>query len=83
MDTHGEKTGIFAKLDSKNQEFVDRAYKRTYALIKFIKDLLRLTKMRLSKEFEHNVFSIKNTFLYAYNDALINAEIKYRNAYSY
>lgn len=70
------KTGIFAKLNPKNQEFIDRAYKRTYALIKFIKDLLRLTKMRLSEEFESEVFSLKNTLINAYNDALINAENK-------
>ena len=69
-------TGIFAKIDPKNKEFIDRAYKRTYALIKFIKDLLRLTKMRVSEDFEFEIFSLKNTLLHAINDAVPNADVK-------
>ncbi len=70
------KTGIFAEIDPKNKEFIDRAYKRTYAVIKFIKDLLRLTKMRLSDDFERKTFSFKNMLIECFNDVKSHAEVK-------
>jgi signal transduction histidine kinase len=53
------KKGIFEKLSEKNQDFIDIAYKRTLSLTRFIKDLLRLTKMRQSRDFKKHLFSFR------------------------
>lgn len=70
------KTGVFAEIDPRNQEFINRAYRRTYALIKFIKDLLRLTKMRQGDDFERKTFSFKDMLYECVKEVESNAETK-------
>ncbi len=70
------KSGIFGKNSKKNNEFIVRAHKRTAVLIKFVKDLLKITRMRLNEEFETEIFQIKKTLLKAIDDVRENAEPK-------
>ena len=58
--------GVAAKLfkvNDKQKEFVDRAYKRSFRLTEFIKDLLRLTRIRLEDKFVGDSFSLKDVIL--------------------
>jgi len=43
------------------EEFIDRALNRTNILIKFVRDLLNLTKMKLDKKFQMKDFSIRES----------------------
>jgi len=59
--------------DSKCEEFLDRAYNRTLTLIRFIKDLLYITKLKLSDEFEFQVFSIRDSIQNVINHLEVSA----------
>lgn len=52
---------ITGSLEKKQEEFVNRALIRTNVLIKFVKDLLHLTKMKLDDKFETDYFSIRKS----------------------
>lgn len=47
-------------LNERQQDFVNRANERTRKLVSFVKALLRLTQIRLSSDFEMEVFSVKD-----------------------
>ena len=47
-------------LNEQQADFISRAYRRTMALVNFVKTLLRLTQMRLSNELEMELFSLKD-----------------------
>jgi signal transduction histidine kinase len=47
--------------DEKKPHFIDRAHNRTKQVTHFVKTLLRLTQMRLSNNFEMEIFSLENT----------------------
>jgi signal transduction histidine kinase len=51
----------FGTLNDKQADFLKRASKRTAQLTDFVKELLNLTKMRLSGEFETAPFSLPST----------------------
>lgn len=51
------------KSSDKQKEFIDRAYSRSFRLTEFIKDLLRLTRIRLEDKFSGESFSLKDTLL--------------------
>lgn len=51
------------KSNDKQKEFVDRAYKRSFRLTEFIKDLLRLTRIRLEDRFVGESFSLSEILL--------------------
>ena len=44
-----------------NEEFLDRASQRTSSLIRFVKDLLNITKLKLTDEFRTGLFSIRES----------------------
>jgi signal transduction histidine kinase len=46
--------------DEKKNHFIDRAHNRTKQVTRFVKMLLRLTQMRLSNNFEMEIFSLEN-----------------------
>ena len=68
--------GIFGKINEKNKEFVDKACKRTSLMVRFIKDLLKLTQMRLSDQFKSSYFLLKETLIKAIEDVEENAKLK-------
>jgi len=49
---------IVGPVSSQNEEFIEKALKRTNKLTLFVNDLLKLTKMRLDNRFDTTVFSI-------------------------
>ena len=57
-------------------EFVERAYKRTNILVRFIKDLLYITKMKLHDQFEKSGFSIRESVKRIVEDLKSYAEQK-------
>lgn len=67
---------LFGPLEGKNAEFIDRAYNRTVKLTQFVKELLHLTNIRMSKEFEMSTFSLKDSILDVVNTVKTNAEQK-------
>ena len=48
-------------LDKDNRKFLDTASYRASALIRFVKDLLYITKLKLSNEFSTGLFSIRES----------------------
>ena len=52
---------LIGPLNEQQQDFVNRADKRTRKLTFFTKALLRLTQIRLKSNFEMEAFSLKNT----------------------
>ena len=48
-------------LDKDNRKFLDTASHRASALIRFVKDLLYITKLKLSNEFSTGLFSIRES----------------------
>ncbi len=48
------------KANDKQKEFMDRAYSRSVRLTEFIKDLLKLTRIRLEDKFSGGSFSLKD-----------------------
>jgi signal transduction histidine kinase len=46
--------------DEKKPHFIERAHNRTKQVTHFVKTLLRLTQMRLSNNFEMEIFSLEN-----------------------
>lgn len=53
-------SGVFGKLEDKQQEFLERAYKRAEKLIKFSNNLLHLTRIRLENQVEKQTFSLSS-----------------------
>jgi len=51
--------GVFGKLEGKQQEFLNRAFKRTETLVNFLRNLLHLTMLRLSNEIDKQEFSFR------------------------
>jgi len=51
--------------EKKQEEFIARAYKRTNALTKFVKQLLHVTKIKLSYVFEFEKFSFRDVLIQA------------------
>jgi len=70
------QTNMLGKLNEQQKEFVNRAYNRTDLLSKFVKDLLSLTKKRLTNYNEYEEFSIKDLVTKIISDSKINAEEK-------
>lgn len=56
-------SNIYGELDEKQKEFVERAYARSIQLINFVRDLLRLTRVRLEEKFEKSEFSLRQTII--------------------
>jgi signal transduction histidine kinase len=54
--------GMAGPLNQKQQDLVDRSYKRTTKCMAFISALLKLTRMRLTGQLDMEYFSLKNTF---------------------
>jgi len=54
------KSNIIGILNEKQKEFINRSYERTELLINFVKDLLNLTKKRMTSIEETKEFSIEN-----------------------
>ncbi len=68
--------GIFGKIEGRNNEFILAAHNRTAVLIKFITDLLKLTRMRLKDEFTAESFLLKETLAEAFENIKIPAKEK-------
>ena len=64
------------ELNDRQAEFVGRAMKRVETLIAFIKALLRLTRLRLSNQYEVQEFSLREVIANAANTAQPRAESK-------
>lgn len=67
---------IMGPIDPKQEEFLNRAYIRTIKLTKFVKNLLRLTKLRLDEEFDMELFSVSVVIQSAINSVQSNADEK-------
>jgi len=67
---------IIGPIDPKQEEFLNRAYTRTIKLTNFVKNLLRLTHMRLKDEFDKESFSINEIVLKSIHTCETNAEDK-------
>ena len=68
--------GFAGPLGDKQQEFVDRAVDRTRVLAVFVRQLLKLTQMRLSNHVEHVKFSMDETVKNAVEAARLRASDK-------
>jgi signal transduction histidine kinase len=55
------RSNIYGKLEDTQEELMNRAYNRTVLISTFIKDLLNLTEMQLSDNFEMQEFSISKS----------------------
>ncbi|PLX00674.1 MAG: hypothetical protein C0591_00875, partial [Marinilabiliales bacterium] len=60
-------SNVFGELKDKQNEFLYRSYNRTQELIKFAKDLLHLTRLRLSDELDKQILSLGNIIVEAIN----------------
>ena len=67
---------ILGPIDKKQEDFIIRAYNRTLKLTNFVKNLLRLTQMRLSDKFEKEVFSLRELIENIVDSVKVNAEDK-------
>lgn len=67
---------IMGPIDPKQEEFLNRAYIRTIKLTKFVKNLLRLTRLRLDEEFDMEFFSVSAVIQSAISSAQANADEK-------
>ncbi len=52
--------GLVGSLNESQLDFIGRAYARTASLTRFVRDLLSLTKMRLTDDFERVAFCLKD-----------------------
>lgn len=66
---------IVGSLNEQQQDFVDRANRRTRKLAYFVRSLLQLTQIRLSNNFEMIVFPLKKIL----HDSLAAVQIKAQN----
>jgi len=66
------KRKLFGSLNEKQADFIDRAHNRTCKVTKFVRTLLELTQMRLSKNLEMSVFSLPDVV----DNALETVKIK-------
>ncbi len=67
---------IVGNLDEKQEEFINRAYIRTIKLTNFVRNLLRLTNMRLNDEFVKDKFDLNEVVLKSLFEVETNAEDK-------
>ncbi|MEN8121161.1 MAG: ATP-binding protein [Bacteroidota bacterium] len=67
---------ILGPLDDKHEGFIERAYKRTFIATHFIRDLLKLTKLRMSGPIKASKFDLRKALVNAANDVKTNAESK-------
>ncbi len=70
------RSNIHGKLETTQEELVNRAYNRTVLISTFIKDLLNLTEMQLSDKIELQEFSLTNSINGLVNRLRNNAKIK-------
>ncbi|MDH4202818.1 MAG: HAMP domain-containing histidine kinase [Phycisphaerae bacterium] len=68
--------GFAGSLKPQQQEFVDRAVDRTGVLATFVRQLLKLTQMRLSNRVENEEFSVDEVMKNAVEAAKVRAEDK-------
>lgn len=68
--------GMTGPLNEKQQEFVDRAESRTVKLSVFVRDLLKLTRMRMSHQTEAEIFDVNKTISKAVAAVEIRAQEK-------
>ena len=62
------KTGSYGELKGKQKEFLERSYNRTVALTKFARNLLNLTRLRLSNELDKQIISLGDLIVKTIND---------------
>jgi len=67
---------ITGPLDNQQADLINRAHTRTTKLTNFVKTLLKLTQMRLSNEFEMDVFSLRDAIHNAVATVKTKAEDK-------
>jgi len=67
---------IVGNLDEKQEAFLNRAYIRTIKLTNFVKNLLRLTNMRLNEEFVKEEFNFNEIVEKSVHAVETNAEDK-------
>jgi len=70
------RSNMFGKLDPKQEEFINRAYKRTKTLSDFAKDLLNHTQMLMTKELKMETFSLRDSARKVVNTYSNNAKWK-------
>ncbi len=63
-------------LSQQQQNFIERAHRRTKTLTKFVRTLLELTEMRLSNHLEMGVFSLRDVVVSAVTGAEAKAQGK-------
>jgi signal transduction histidine kinase len=68
--------GITGELNLKQLDLVERASERASKLMFFVKALLEITRIKLSKEFKADYFSFKDILLEAVNQITIKARDK-------
>ena len=69
-------SNIFGELEGKQKEFLDRAYNRTLELTNFSRNLLHLTRLRLSDELDKQIISVGDIIAEAINKHFELAEEK-------
>jgi len=67
---------ILGPLDQKHEGFIERAYKRTFIATHFIRDLLKITKLRMIEAGEGQPFNMKTVLHKAIIETKANAETK-------
>ncbi len=67
---------ILGPLEDKYAGFIDRAHKRTFIATHFIRDLLKLTRLRIYSDSKFQNFQIKEVLEKALNHTKTNAEAK-------
>lgn len=70
------KDGFTGPLNELQADFVKRAHQRTNKLLTFVRALLQMTQMRLSKSLEMETFSLKNTINNAITTVKEQAQLK-------
>lgn len=69
--------GITGELNAKQFDLVQRAVRRTAKLMSFVKALLQITRIKLSKEMKMEYFSLRDSCLEAINDTSAKAKAKF------
>lgn len=67
---------ILGPLDEKHEGFIERAYKRTFMATHFVRDLLKITRLRMMESVEGQPFDMRRILLQAIKDTRANAEEK-------
>lgn len=67
---------ILGAIEKKYEGFIERAYKRTFIATHFVRDLLKITQLRMHDKLENDIFPIKETLINAINNTITIAETK-------